>query len=161
MFQDPTFWAFLSLIVFFVVIVFVGAPKAIAKALDDRAEGIRKELDEARRLREEAQEMLATYERRAREAEAEAEAIIEQAKAEAEHLRENAKLELAQRIERRTQMAEQRIAQAEAQATKEVRQMAADLAVEATKGLLQTTLTKTQRNALVKADTAILGDSLN
>lgn len=158
---DTSFWAFVGLILFFVVIFAAGAPKAIAKALDDRADAIRTELDEARRLREEAQELVASYERKQAEAAAEAEAIIKQAKSEADYLRENAKSEIAQRIERRTAMAEQRIAQAEAQAAKEVKSLAADLAVEAAEHLLANKLTKTQRNALLKADTAALKDQLN
>lgn len=158
---DSTFWAFLGLIAFFVVIFIAGAPKAIAKALDDRAETIRRELDDARRLREEAQEMLATYERRQRDAAEEAERIIAQAKAEAEHLREQARTELKEKLERRTEMAEARIAQAEAQAAKEVRALAADLAVEAAADLLKGKLTKTQRNALVKSDIEALSGKLN
>jgi len=159
--SDTSFWAFVGLIAFFIVLFVAGAPKAIGKALDDRADTIRKELDEARRLREEAQELMATYERKQAEAAAEAEAIIKQAKAEADYLRDNAKSEIAQRIERRTAMAEQRIAQAEAQAAKEVKALAADLAVDAAQELLSKKLSKTQRNALVKADTAALKDQLN
>lgn len=159
--SDTSFWAFAGLIIFFGLIIFLGVPKMLGKALDDRADGIRNELDEARRLREEAQEMMATYERKQAEAAAEAEAIINQAKAEADYLRENAKSEIAQRIERRTALAEQRIAQAEAQAAKEVKALAADLAVEAAEHLLTKKMTKTQRNALVKADTAALKDALN
>ncbi|HBU62959.1 MAG TPA: F0F1 ATP synthase subunit B, partial [Oceanicaulis sp.] len=112
--SDTSFWAFVGLILFFVVIIFVGAPKMIGKALDDRADLIERRIFEARRLREEAQELMATYERKQTEAAAEAEAIIKQAKAEADYLRDNAKTEISQRIERRTAMAEQRIAQAEA-----------------------------------------------
>ncbi len=161
MFADPTFWAFVGLILFFIVIFLAGAPSAMLKALDSRAEGIRNELDEARRLREEAQEMLASYERRQREAAEEAERIIAQAKADAERLREQARSDLQDMLARRADMAEQRIAQAEAQAAKEVRAMAADLAVEAASALLQDKLTKTQRNALVKADVKDLGERLN
>lgn len=161
MFADPTFWAFVGLILFFIVIFLAGAPSAMLKALDNRAEGIRNELDEARRLREEAQEMLASYERRQREAAEEAERIIAQAKTDAERLREQARSDLQDMLSRRADMAEQRIAQAEAQAAKEVRAMAADLAVEAAAALLQDKLTKTQRNALVKADMKDLGERLN
>ena len=158
---DATFWSLIGLVIFLGLIVYLKVPGMVAKGLDDRAEKIRDELDEARRLREEAQEMMATYERKQAEAAAEAEAIINQAKAEADYLRENAKSEIAQRIERRTALAEQRIAQAEAQAAKEVKAFAADLAVEAAEHLLTKKMTKTQRNALVKADTAALKDALN
>jgi F-type H+-transporting ATPase subunit b len=159
--QDTTFWAFVGLILFFVVIAVFGAPKMITKSLDDRADRIRTELDEARRLREEAQELLASYKRKQAEAAKNAEDIIRQARAEAEYLRENAKTEIAQRIERRTALAEQRIAQAEAQAAKEVKAMAADLAVDAARLLLTEKMTKTQRNALLKSDIASVKDRLN
>lgn len=161
LFSDTSFWTFAGLILFFALITFVGAPKAIAKALDDRAEAIRNELDEARRLREEAQELLATYKRKQAEAEEDAEKIIQQAKAEADYLRENAQSEIKERIARRTAMAETRIAQAEAQAAKEVKAVAADLAVDAAKILLSEKLSKTQRNALLKADIATAKDLLN
>jgi len=159
--SDTSFWTFIGLIAFFVVLHFAGAFKAVGKSLDDRAEKIRTELDEARRLREEAQEMLAACKRKQSEAADEAEKIIRQAKAEADYLRENAKKEIAERIERRTQLAETRIAQAEASAAKEVKAMAADLAVDAAKALLTDKLTKTQRNALVKSDIAAVKDRLN
>lgn len=159
--QDSSFWAFIGLIAFFVLIVFVGAPKAILKALDDRADAIRSELEQAKRLREEAQEMLASYQRRQREAEAEADAIIDQAKAEAKILKEEARKDLAQRLERRTAMAEQRIAQAEAQAAAEVKAAAAELAAEAAEALLAKGLKKTDLNKLVDADITTVGDRLN
>ncbi|MFP4520459.1 MAG: F0F1 ATP synthase subunit B [Oceanicaulis sp.] len=159
--QDTTFWAFAGLILFFVVIFVFGAPKMITKSLDERADRIRSELDEARRLREEAQELLASYKRRQAEAAKNAEDIIRQAKAEADYLRDNAKKEIARRIERRTALAEQRIAQAEAQAAKEVKALAADLAVDAATLLLTENMTKTQRNAVLKSDIASLKDRLN
>ncbi|MEQ8405053.1 MAG: F0F1 ATP synthase subunit B [Oceanicaulis sp.] len=159
--QDTTFWAFVGLVLFFIVIFVFGAPKMITKSLDERADRIRTELDEARRLREEAQELLASYKRKQAEAAKNAEDIIRQAKAEADYLRENAKKEIAQRIERRTALAEQRIAQAEAQAAKEVKALAADLAVDAAKLLLSDKMTKTQRNALLKSDIASVKDRLN
>lgn len=159
--SDTSFWTFLGLILFFVVLHFAGAFKAIGGALDSRAEKIRTELDEARRLREEAQELLASYKRKQSEAADEAEKIIAQAKAEAEYLRESAKKEISERIERRTALAETRIAQAEAAAAKEVKALAADLAVDAAKALLTDKLTKTQRNALLKSDIASVKDRMN
>ena len=158
---DTSFWTFIGLIVFLGVLAYFGVPGLVAKALDSRADAIRTELSEARRLREEAQELLASYERRQREAATEAEAIVRQAKLEAERMRENAETELAERLDRRTAMAEQRIAQAEAQAAQDVRALAADLAVNAAEAILSDKLTKTQRSALVKADIAALRDKLN
>jgi F-type H+-transporting ATPase subunit b len=159
--QDTSFWTFAGLIVFFFVIWRAGAFNAIGKSLDDRAETIRTELDEARRLREEAQELLASYKRKQAEAAEEAKKTIRQAKADAELMREEAKREIAERVERRTAIAEARIAQAEAAAANEVKALAADLAVEAAKDLLSNKLSKAQRNALVKADIASAKDRLN
>lgn len=159
--SDTSFWTFLGLIVFFVVLHFAGAFKAIGSALDGRAEKIRTELDEARRLREEAQELLASYKRKQSEAADEAEKIIRQARSEAEYLRENANKEIAERIERRTALAETRIAQAEATAAKQVQSLAADLAIDAAKVLLTDNLTKTQRNALMKTDLGAVKDRMN
>ena len=158
---DPSFWAFLALIAFFALLGYMGVHKMLAKSLDDRADGIRAELDEAKRLREEAQEMLASYQRRQREAEAEADAIVAQAKAEAKSLRAEARKELNERLERRTALAEQRIAQAEAQASAEVKAAAAELAASAAEQILKGSLKKTDLNRMVDADIKAVGDKLN
>lgn len=159
--NDTSFWTFVGLILFFVILFFAGVHKALGKALDDRAEKIRGELDEARRLREEAQELLASYERKHAEAAEEAEQIIKKARAEAEYLREQAQDEITDRIERRTAMAEQRIAQAQAQAAKDVRSLAADLAIDAARTLLTDGLTKPQRAKLVKSAISDVEERLN
>ena len=97
---------------------------------------IKSELDEARRLREEAQALLAEFERKGREAETEAEAIIASAKAEAERLAAEAKTRMEDFVARRTKMAEEKIVQAEAQALADVRSAAADAAVAAAEKIL-------------------------
>lgn len=159
--QDTSLWALIGLLLFFALLWRFGVHKVLGKNLDARAESIRNELDEARRLREEAQEMLAKYERQQRDAASEAEEIVKKAKLDAEFIRETARKELAQRIERRTALAEQRIAQAEAQAAKDVKALAADIAVEAAAKLLSEKLTKTQRNALVKDAAGELAERIN
>lgn len=159
--QDTSFWAFVGLLLFFALLWRFGIHKVLGKALDSRADAIRNELDEARRLREEAQEILARYERQQRDAASEAEEIVKKAKLDAEFIRETARKELAQRIERRTVLAEQRIAQAEAQAAKDVKALAAELAVEAAARLMSEKLTKTQRNALIKDAASELAERLN
>ncbi|KPP83200.1 MAG: F-type H+-transporting ATPase subunit b [Oceanicaulis sp. HLUCCA04] len=159
--QDTSFWAFIGLLAFFAILWRFGIHKVLATNLDARANTIRNELDEARRLREEAQEMLAKYERQQRDAANEAEEIVKKAKLDAEFIRQNARKELADRIERRTALAEQRIAQAEAQAAKDVKALAAEIAVEAAAKLLSDKLTKTQRNALVKDAAGQLAERLN
>lgn len=158
---DPSFWAFLALIAFFGLLYYMGIHKTLGKTLDERADAIRGELDEAKRLREEAQEMLASYQRKQREAEAEADAIVAQAKSEAKSLRNEARKELTERLERRTQLAEQRIAQAEAQAAAEVKAAAANLAAAAAEQILKSRLSKTDLNRIVDADIKAVGEKLN
>ena len=84
--NDPLFWVLISFLAFVGLLVYYRVPTMVGKMLDDRADMIRKELDEARRLREDAQSLLEEYQRKAREADVEAHTIIEQAKREAETL---------------------------------------------------------------------------
>ncbi|MCS0495383.1 F0F1 ATP synthase subunit B family protein [Ancylobacter mangrovi] len=129
-------WVAIAFVIFMAIVIRAGAFSGIARSLDSRGERIRAELEEARRLKEEAQKLVAEYKRRQREAEAEAEAIITTAKAEAERLAAETKTKLEDMIARRTKMAEQKIAQAEAQALADVKAAAADAAVKAAETLL-------------------------
>ena len=135
MFEAP-FWALVALIIFFAIVIYMKVPKAIAASLDKRSAGIKNELDEAHRLREEAEALLAQYQRKAKEAEAEAAGIIEQAKREADALAGEARQRMEDYVTSRTKMAEQKIAQAEAQAVQEVRALSADVAIEAAQRIL-------------------------
>jgi F-type H+-transporting ATPase subunit b len=134
--EDPTFWAFVGLVLFFVVIIWFKVPGQIAKALDGRAESIQAELDQARALREDAQALLAEYQRKAREAASEAEDIVQQAKREADALTAEAKKRIEDYVASRTRMAEQKIAQAEHQAVQEVKALSADVSVAAAQAIL-------------------------
>ena len=134
--MDATFWAMVAFLVFFAIVFYMKAPGKMGEALDKRADAIKVELDEARRLREEAQAVLAEYQRKRQNAEREAEDIVSQAKAEAERLTEETNAALAEMIERRTKAAEVKIAQAEAQAIAEVRSAAADVAISAAQKIL-------------------------
>ncbi|MBO0904275.1 F0F1 ATP synthase subunit B [Jiella sonneratiae] len=129
--MDNTFWALIGLILFFVVVFYVKAPTMMTKNLDDRAARIRKEIEEARELKEEAKQQLAEFQRRRREAEQEAKDIVAAAKREAEAMLKDAKRRNEEYVERRTAMAEAKIAQAEKDAVAEVRTSAVNLAVEA------------------------------
>lgn len=149
MFASDTFWALVGLIIFLVIVVIAGAPKKIMSALDARSARIRAELDEARKNREEAQALLAEYQRKRRDAEAEAEHIIEDARKEARRLTDEAGEKLRDMVERRTKTAETKIAQAEAQAIAEVRGRATDLAVAAAGTLLKEKVTGDQANQMV------------
>lgn len=133
---DAPFWALLSLIIFLGIIVYLKVPGQLTAALDRRAGAIRGELEQARRLREEAQALLADYQRRAREAEVEAEEIIDQAKREAEALAVDAQRRMEEYVAGRTKLAEQKIAHAEVQALHEVRALSADVAIAAAEKLL-------------------------
>jgi len=138
--MDATFWATAALIVFIALIMYLKVPGMITKSLDDRADKIRSDLDEARKLREEAQALLAEYQRKRRDAESEAETIVEAAKREADTLAGDAKKKLDEYVERRTKMAEQKIAQAETQAMQDVKAIAAERAIAASEQVLMSKL---------------------
>ena len=129
--QDPTFWVAVAFVIFMGAAAYFGVFKTGIGMLDDKAAAIAKELDDARALKEEAQALLASYQRKQKEAEEEAKEIVAHAKTEAEQLAKEAAATLAEQIERRTAMAEQKIASAEAQALNDVRAVAADVAVSA------------------------------
>jgi F-type H+-transporting ATPase subunit b len=131
-----TFWATAALVIFLALIVYLKVPGMISKALDARAAKIRSDLDEARRLREEAQALLAEFQQKRKEAEKEAADIVTAAKREAELLLTDAHKKTEDYVTRRTAMAEQKIAQAEREAVNEVRSSAVDIAVEAARRLL-------------------------
>ncbi len=150
LFADPAFWAMIGLLLFFAVLIYFKVPGSLGKQLDERAERISKELDEARKMRDEAQELLASYQRRQREAEVEAETIVEAAKKEAKRIREHAREDLEERLERRTRMAEAKIAQAEQEAAAEVKAAAADLAADAAEKLVRDKLDDKGRKTIFK-----------
>lgn len=128
---DATFWALVALIIFLAIVVYMKVPGMIAKALDARADKIRNELEEARKLREEAQSLLAEYQKKRKEAEKEAADIVDAAKREAEMISAEARQKTEDYVARRTALAEQKIAQAESDALDEVRGSAVDMALAA------------------------------
>src|SRR5690606_16013893 len=136
MFFTPEFWVAISFFALIGVFIKMGVPALITKALDDRADAVRKELDQARRLREEAQDLLADYQRKQRAADEEAKAIIDLARREAEAMKAESARSLKEQIERRTRLAEEKIARAEAQAVSEVRAAAVDVAMSAAENLI-------------------------
>ena len=136
MFAEPEFWVAVAFLIFVGILVYVGVPKMLLGALDDRARRVQAELDQARRLKEEAQKLLAEYKAKQRQADEEAVAIIEGAKAEAERIAAESKTKMEEFVARRTKMAETKIAQAEAQAVADVRAAAAEAAVTAAEKIL-------------------------
>jgi len=136
MLMETETWVALAFLVFVGGLGYIGVHRMIAKSLDDRSARIKAELDEARKLKDEAAQLLADYQRKRQEAEGEAQEIISGAKAEAERLAIEAKAKIEEFVARRTKMAETKIAQAEAQATADVRSAAAEAAVAAAEKIL-------------------------
>ncbi|MGB7285383.1 MAG: F0F1 ATP synthase subunit B [Salaquimonas sp.] len=159
--MDATFWAFIALIIFLAIIAYVKVPAMIGKSLDDRADKIKSDLDDARRLREEAQELLADYQRKRKEAEQEASEILTSAKREAAALEKDAEVKANEFIARRTALAEQKIEQAQAQAIAEVRASAVDIAVAAAGKILEGKVTGAAADKLITESIADVKASLN
>jgi F-type H+-transporting ATPase subunit b len=136
--------------VIFVVLVAWKGTKRITAGLDQRADAIRKQLDETQNLREEAQAALASYQRQQRDALVEAAEIVAQAKVDAERLKTQAEVVLTATLKRREEQAVERIAQAEATALKDVRDQAIDLAIGVATKLIEDKMTKKVQNDLVK-----------
>ncbi|MCP8939252.1 ATP F0F1 synthase subunit B [Alsobacter sp. SYSU M60028] len=160
-FQTPEFWVAVAFFIFMGIAWKMGAFSSMATGLDKRGERIRAELEDARILREEAQKVLADYQRRRKEAEAEAEEIIRSARAEAERLAQDTQAKLADFVERRTKMAEQKIAQAEVQAAAEVRAAAAEAAVRASEQILRKEVAAGAGDRLVEQGIGEIRSKLN
>lgn len=129
-------WVAVAFVLFVALGLYLKVPAMLAKMLDERADKISKELAEARKLREEAQALLAEYQKKRVEAEKDAANIVAQAKVEAEAYGVETRKKLAETIERRTKQAAQKIAQAEAAAIKEVRTTATEAAIAAASKLV-------------------------
>ena len=136
MLYETETWVALAFVLFVAGLGYIGVHRMLAKSLDERAVRIKAELDEARKLRDDAAQLLADYQRKRQDAEHEAQDIIAGAKAEAERLAVEAKAKVEEFVTRRTKMAEVKIAQAEAQAAADVRAAAADAAVAAAERIL-------------------------
>ena len=147
-YASTSFWTAMAFVIF---VAAFGKKIAVIVAcmLDERAARIKSEIDEAIELREQAQTLLAEYQKKQRDAEAEAKAIIDHAREEAARIAREAEDALSAGLARREQLAEERIAQAEAKAIAEVRSQAVDVAIEATRGLLADKLSEPKADALV------------
>ena len=160
MFETPEFWVAMSFLGFVALLLKYKVPALAAKALDQRADDIRKELDDARRLRTEAQALLEEYRRKHGEAQQEADAIIAAARKEAEQIAAETRKGLTETVERRTKLAEEKIARAEAQAVADVRAAAVDAAVAASRHLIGARLSPQSGAGLVDRSIAELGSKL-
>ena len=146
---NTDFVVLLGLIVFIGILVYFKVPGVIGSMLDKRAEGIRSELNEARRLREEAQTLLASYERKQKDVQAQADRIVASAKEEAKAAGKQARIDLDKSVARRLAAAEDQIASAQAAAVKEVRDQAATVAVAAAREVIAKQMTSAEGNKLI------------
>lgn len=149
--NNTDFVVTVAFVLFVGVLIYLKVPSMIAGILDDRADNIRKELDEARSLREAAQKILADYERQQREVAEHAEQIVAHAKVEAENAAKQAKEDLKTSIARRLAAAEDQIASAEAAAVKEVRDTAVTVAIAAAGDVIAKSMTAKDGGALIDA----------
>ncbi|CUH40118.1 F-type ATPase subunit b [Jannaschia seosinensis] len=129
--HNTDFVVLLGFLVFVGILIYFKVPQRITDALDSRAQGIRKDLDEAKALRDEAQALLASYDRKTRQARADADQIVATAKADAEGAAEQAKVDLEKSVARRIESAEEQIESAKASAIREVRDRAISVAIAA------------------------------
>jgi F-type H+-transporting ATPase subunit b len=150
--STPEFWVAVSFFLFVAAVLYFGAHKKIAEALDARSEAIAKEIDEAKHLREEAEKVLADYRRKA---------IIDLASREAETLAAETSRSMKENFERRMKLAEDKIARAEADALRDVRAAAADAAIAAAQIIISDTLTAETADKLVKQGVDALKTKLN
>jgi F-type H+-transporting ATPase subunit b len=146
--HEAEFWVLVAAVIF-VIVVFKPISRALTGGLDSRAARIRGELDEARRLREEAERLVADYKARQQAAGAEAEAIVAHARAEAERIAAQSARDLELALKRRQRMAEDRIAQAEAKALDEVRAVAIDVAIAAAREVITAQIDDRRGSALI------------
>lgn len=161
MFASPELWVLVSFVLFLALLVYYKIPDKIAKALDDRADRIRVELEEARRLREEAQSILADYQRKRRDAEKEAEDIIAVARREAQFYGEESRKALNESLQRRVKLAEEKIVRAEEQAVQEIRSRSVDAAVAAAETIIARELQGKSAEDLVSKSIRDVGTKLH
>ncbi|MGE0767326.1 MAG: F0F1 ATP synthase subunit B [Hyphomicrobiaceae bacterium] len=155
------FWVAIAFFIFVGLLVYLKVPGMIADTLDRRSDAIRTELDEARRLREEAQDLLADYQQKQRRADDEAKAIIAQAESEAQAIKEQSEKALAESIERRSRIAQEKIARAEAQALSEVRGAVIEAATSAAEKVLAGRVQGETANGLIDQSIRDLRTQLN
>ena len=157
---DATFFVALSFILFVVFVIWAGLPSTIIKSLDDRSEQIKKELDEARILHEEAQKLLATEKRKLEQCDAEVEEILKQASEQAALITEKSNNLLKEEIQRKQKQADLKIAQARDEAIKEVRAKASELSLVIAKEYLKENIDDKIASELIDKSISDLKDNL-
>ncbi len=158
---EPEFWVAISFFIFLALVLYLGVHKKIAVALDARAAAITKELDEAKRWRDEAENVLTEYRRKQGDVAKEAQAIISLAAKEAEILTADTRRSMKESFERRMKLAEDKIARAEREALREVREAATDAAIAAAQAVIKEKLTPEAADKLVSQGIDALKGRLN
>ncbi|SEH23683.1 F0F1 ATP synthase subunit B [Rhizobium sp. NFR12] len=158
---DATFFALVGLVIFLGILIYIKVPGMMAKSLDERAANIRSELDEAKKLREEAQALLAEYQKKRKQAEADAASIVASAEREAAALTEEARQKTEEFVARRNAVSEQKIKQAEADAVSAVRAAAVDLAIAAAESVIARKADAATQEALFKDAVGTVQTRLN
>ena len=146
---NTNFVVLLAFLLFVGVLIYLKVPGMIGGVLDKRADGIRSELDEARALREEAQTVLASYERKQKEVQEQADRIVAAAREDANLAAEQAREDLQKSIARRLAAAEDQIASAQASAVKEVRDQAITIAIAAANQVISKQMTAAKGNKMI------------
>jgi len=159
--KEPETWVGLGFVIIIGFLLYRRVPAFIGGRLDQRAAAISRELDQAKRLREEAEAVLAEYKRKAANAGQEAESILTEARAEAERFATESRATLTAQIERRAKQAQDKIAQAEAHAMAEIRALAADTAAAAAEKLIAARMDDKRSSALVGESLKNLSSKLN
>lgn len=158
---DAEFWVALGFVVFVGILAYMGVHSRLATSLDERTARIAAELAEAKRLRDEAAAVLASFKTKAAAAEQEAAAIVAQARKDAEGMAREAETRMNDFVVRRTKQAEAKIALAESQATADVRAAAADAAVKAASAVMSSDPQGTGVTALLDREIGALKSRMN
>ena len=157
---DATFFVALSFVLFVIFVIWAGLPSTIIKSLDDRSEQIKKELDEARILHEEAQKLLAAEKRKLEQCDAEVEEILKQASEQASLITEKSNNLLKEEIQRKQKQADLKIAQARDEAVREVKAKASELSLIIAKEYLKENIDDNVASDLIDKSISDLKDNL-
>lgn len=161
MFNDPTFWVAIAFLLFIALLIFFKLPSTISSALDSRAAKIKTDLDEAENLLKKAQDLLATYQKKQRDAADEAAAIKANAEEEAQRIVADGEKHLLAQLQRREYLIVERIAQAEVKALSDLRAHTADIAMDATRRILASMVSPSKSDEMLNDAISELPKKLN
>ncbi len=159
--SDVEFWVAVAFVILVGAVLYYKVPARVAAILDERADIIRQELEDARKLREEAQKLLASHEAKRKQAEGEVKEILDVAKQEAEALAVEMRREFEAMVARRRAVAEDAIKRAEIEAVQEVRRHAAELSVATAEEVLRKHIKGAKATKLIEESVRTIGDKLH